>query len=260
MVRIPLGGGDITSRDPSLLERFITCVIDHAKYCWNHLIMPRLNSRNGNTAGASFQLSDSRKRLCMIDNVVIKSYLDSSDQQAMANAAAMGGGVLMQRNLTDGIATIICYPEIKESECDSVTVKQVKALLNCLIEKGPHGDIRWCNLVFAAEGLHAVDWDFSKLERYPFNYNININDGCRHPDARPLQPIKKEHDYYSFGYVMKEFLCPAVKENCSAWKTATDVLLKTQPNVTPFLGLPDGWTLQFSENLVKAPCKVQRLE
>lgn len=80
-----------------------------------------------------------------------------------------------------------------------------------------HGDIRLSNMIFLqsdAAQEHGVastliDFDLvgllSDQARYPINYNRNINDGSRPPDAGPNAVMRLSHDLHSLVNIVQRF-------------------------------------------------------
>ena len=74
-----------------------------------------------------------------------------------------------------------------------------------------HGDIRAANMIFTSPpgddepACFFIDFDFAGNEhrRYPQNYNTELYDVERHPDAYGGALLKKEHDWYALASVME---------------------------------------------------------
>ncbi len=71
-----------------------------------------------------------------------------------------------------------------------------------------HGDIRLLNMIFNFDSGCLIDFDLSGKandKHYPSNYNITIEDGIRHFEAKPNRIMKIEHDIYSLFECLKFF-------------------------------------------------------
>ena len=72
-----------------------------------------------------------------------------------------------------------------------------------------HGDIRLLNIIFKDETAYLIDWDLSGPKgekRYPLGYKATLEDVDRHRDAKPDFLLRPEHDWFSFGSILKRFI------------------------------------------------------
>jgi hypothetical protein len=88
-----------------------------------------------------------------------------------------------------------------------------------------HGDLRFSNVIFSE--IHSdsppvstiIDFDYSGLagERvYPPHFNLIIDDGARHPDARPNEFLRLEHDIAAVKWMCEQYQ-PRKEELRSLW-------------------------------------------
>ena len=85
-----------------------------------------------------------------------------------------------------------------------------------------HADIRGSNIVFATvpEKSMLIDFDYCVKEgdsHYPAGWATVLDDGFRHPDAKPLSLIQRVHDVYSLVKLMDSFECQS-EEAQRFWK------------------------------------------
>jgi len=72
-----------------------------------------------------------------------------------------------------------------------------------------HGDIRLSNIIFG-KSSSLIDFDLSGqigVCQYPEDFNPDIDDGMRHPEALPNKLLQSHHDRFSMAYIMKLFSC-----------------------------------------------------
>ena len=88
---------------------------------------------------------------------------------------------------------------------------QIGNILKLIHEKKlVHGDIRLANLIFGTYNpdrstSYIIDFDFTSAagEQYPGTYNGSLY--VRHPNAKPYEAKKFDHDWYSLFYICQEF-------------------------------------------------------
>ena len=96
-----------------------------------------------------------------------------------------------------------------------------------------HGDLRFSNIVFSEPGEDRpvvstiIDFDYSGLageKAYPPRFNTSINDGFRHPDARPKELLQVSHDIAAVHWMFEQYR-PAREELRRTWSSALQDLI-----------------------------------
>jgi hypothetical protein len=107
--------------------------------------------------------------------------------------------------------------------------KLLKKLLLMHSQGIVHGDLRFSNVIFSETHSDSppvstiIDFDYSGLagERvYPPQFNLSIDDGARHPDARPNEFLRLEHDISAVKWMCKQYQ-PRREELRSLWSSYT---------------------------------------
>jgi hypothetical protein len=119
-----------------------------------------------------------------------------------------------------------------------------------------HGDLRFSNVVFykpdtasypgsssssgasssssssstssGASLARIIDFDLSGRageKVYPSGFNLQINDGKRHPDVKDLSHLQFEHDIYAAVWMLQQYR-PKAAHLHESWTQAVDILMK----------------------------------
>ena len=118
---------------------------------------------------------------------------------------------------------ILEYPFIEGSH-EPTSVEEVVHILYQLLtlhkDNCVHGNICASNIVFGQFKSSLIDFDLSGKDnetKYPEGFVRDIHDGFRHEDAREGSVLRKEHDCFSFSWLMSRYDC----EQPVTWADAT---------------------------------------
>ena len=169
-------------------------------------------------------------RALMEDNQLIKLF-DSEDEEInhpnYELLEQIGFKHEIMRLSVDGRFTMLKRSYIPGSH-NPREVTDFKGVLECLKRVHDygyvHGDVRIYNIIFKRDGTsHLIDFDLARKEGETYHYLYNGDCKDRHPDARPEQPMKKEHDTFSIKEIIKVFF-PNVKENVDRHQSVDDLV------------------------------------
>jgi hypothetical protein len=128
--------------------------------------------------------------------------------------------------------TLLSYPLLK----GVVLAKNASEFLSIFEELAKlhqedivHGDIRAYNMIFDGTGGKLIDFDYSGKHGqrcYPPGFWKELPDTVRHPRVSKDEPMRKEHDCFSLGAVMKMYSC-----DHSGWKELCEKLQSGKPDM-----------------------------
>ena len=153
--------------------------------------------------GKVYKLYDTDKKpyakpnVMVIEEVLGKTYLSGIKEISLSK---------------DGRFQCLQYDYIEARRTSDLSIDDFRPImktLDILHDKGyVHSDVRYCNMVFPANGTEAKLIDFDLMARvdepYPKCYNNNSEIPERHRGAAPNKPRKKLHDRHSMIFIILE--------------------------------------------------------
>ena len=160
----------------------------------------------------------------VIEEVLGKTYLSGIEETILSK---------------DGRFQCLQYDYIEARRTSDLSIDDFRPImktLDILHDKGyVHSDVRYCNMVFPANGTEAKLIDFDLMARvdepYPKCYNNNREIPERHRGAAPNKPRKKLHDRHSMIFIiLKRFendLSPEKVHLLESFQTNDNIKLDT---------------------------------
>ena len=160
----------------------------------------------------------------VIEEVLGKTYLSGIKETSLSK---------------DGRFQCLQYDYIEARRTSDLSIDDFRPImktLDILHDKGyVHSDVRYCNMVFPANGTEAKLIDFDLMARvdepYPKCYNNNREIPERHRGAAPNKPRKKLHDRHSMIFIiLKRFendLSPEKVHLLESFQTNDNIKLDT---------------------------------
>ena len=180
--------------------------------------------------GKVYKLYDTDKtpyakpNVMVIEEVLGKSYLSGMKETSLSK---------------DGRFQCLQYDYIKAGSTSDLSIDDFRPImktLDMLHGRGyVHSDVRYCNMVFPANGTEAKLIDFDLMARvdepYPVVYNDNNKIPERHREAAPNNLRKKLHDRHSMIFIILERfeddLSPEKVHLLESFQTTDDKNLET---------------------------------
>ena len=172
--------------------------------------------------------TDFRGNVCIADNFVYKVFDRRIEDQLHYRRAEPSVLNIPKCELLVNTRQlqIIRYPYINGTHEPSHSFQFVH-LLRALLElhqKGQvHGDVRLSNILFTKHTTCTIiDFDLQgghNHSYYPANYNTNVGDALRHPDACARNLMMTDHDLYAVLSIMDAFI-PCDEYRLSDWNEA----------------------------------------
>jgi hypothetical protein len=159
-------------------------------------------------------------------DVITRSKVDPVDRRRALPQSLIAAGVLPNAKLVVSAesVSILQYTHTTGSHtaCSAAQFLQVAKQLRRLHELGyVHGDVREANIVFSAgtDAAQLIDFDMCRLadkecELYASNFNVDIDDGARHIEAKPGLRLFPTHDWFGLRAIMKLYTSVQVND----WK------------------------------------------
>ena len=102
----------------------------------------------------------------------------------------------------------------------------IQVLYNLHSDNIVFADLRLSNIIFQQDGNSVlIDYDWSGIHnktKYPSGFNRNMDDGKRHPYAKPHYVVRKQHDIYTLIELMKLYKPECDEQHC--WESALKYL------------------------------------